>query len=272
MNRGEGLTTRALEARLGVSRRLIGSLVSAGLVTPARGPRGEHVFSFQDVVLIRTAASLHQARVAPAQILRALRRLERLAPDRHLSGVRMSASSGKVSVRDRHGAWLVESGQRLMEFEPAPDDVRVVELARAAASETAADDAFARAQAIEPVDAVAAEAGYRRALSLSPGMLDAYLNLGCLLSDQQRFDDVIALYEGALGWLPEAPQLHYNLGVALEDIGAPQSALAAYDRCIALAPGDADAHYNAARLHHELGHFQKAVRHFNQYRKLNRAD
>ncbi|MNL54571.1 Tetratricopeptide repeat protein [compost metagenome] len=70
--------------------------------------------------------------------------------------------------------------------------------------------------------------------------------------------------------LPNAPQLHFNLGVAREDVGAPQSALAAYERCIELAPDDADAHYNAARLHQELGHFQKALRHFNAFRRLDR--
>lgn len=270
MNHGEGLTTRELETRLGASRRLISSLVAAGLVTPARGPRGQYVFSFRDAVLIRTAESLHRSSVAPARILRALRRLERLTPNRHLSALRIAASSGKVSAWDRHGAWLVESGQRLIEFGPDEADVRVVDLTRTRANQATAEEAFAQGYALEPVDADAAEAAYRRALEISPGMLNAYLNLGCMLADQERFDEAIMLYEGALSVLPNASQLHFNLGVAREDVGAPQSALAAYERCIELAPDDADAHYNAARLHQELGHFQKALRHFNAFRKLDR--
>jgi predicted Zn-dependent protease len=270
VNRGKGLTRRELEARLGISRRLITSLVSAGLVTPARGPRGEHVFSFQDVVLIRTADSLYGAHVAPARILRALRHLGRLTPNRPLSAMRISACSGKVSAQDRHGEWLVETGQRLLGFGSGQDDVRVIELARTD-DEAAADEAFARAHALEPVDGKGAEAAYRRALALSPAMLDAYLNLGCLLANQQRFDEAITLYEFALGVLPNEPRLHFNLAVALEDIGAPQSALAAYDRCIELAPEDADAHFNSARLHQEMGDFRKAIRHFNEYRKLDRS-
>jgi predicted TPR repeat methyltransferase len=46
--------------------------------------------------------------------------------------------------------------------------------------------------------------------------------------------------------------------------------LAAYAECIALAPDFADAHFNAARLHEERGDPKTAIRHFNQYRKLNR--
>ncbi|MDQ0142082.1 tetratricopeptide repeat protein [Cupriavidus necator] len=273
MKRGEGLTTRELEARLGVSRRLVAGLVAAGLVTPARGRHGEYIFSFQDAVLIRTAGSLHRARVAPAQILRALRHLEQLKPNRHLAAVRIGACGGKVSARDHHGDWIVESGQRLMDFEARREtDGRVTELSRQQPAYAEADAALAQGLALEAVDVRRAEAAYRRAVSLHPGMLDAYLHLGCVLADQQRLGEAITLYEAALAVLPDEPALHFNLGVALEDTGATQAALSAYERSIELAPTDADAHYNAARLHQELGHMQKAIRHFNQYRRLERPD
>ncbi len=223
-------------------------------------------------MLLRTASSLHRARVAPAQILRALRRLEQLKPNRHLAAVRVGACGGKVSARDHHGDWIVESGQRLMDFEAREDaHIRVTEFTRQEPAYAAADEALAQGRALEPVDVQRAEAAYRRAVALYPGMLDAYLNLGCLLADQQRLHEAISLYEAALTMLPDEPELHFNLGVALEDTGATQAALSAYERSIELAPGDADAHYNAARLHHELGHIQKALRYFNQYRKLDQA-
>ncbi|WP_427309048.1 tetratricopeptide repeat protein [Cupriavidus sp. H39] len=272
MRRGEGVTTRELEARLGVSRRLVAGLVAAGLVTPTRGGNGEYFFSFQDAVLIRTAGSLHRARVAPAQILRALRHLEQLKPDRHLAAVRIGACGGKVSARDRHGEWIVESGQRIMDFDVREDAPgRVTEFSQQKPTQGSADEALAQGRALEPFDVQRAEAAYLRAVALHPETLDAYLNLGCLLADQHRLDEAISLYETALALLPNEPELHFNLGVALEDTGAIQAALSAYERSIELAPGDADAHYNAARLHHELGHMQKAIRHFNQYRKLDTA-
>ena len=37
-----------------------------------------------------------------------------------------------------------------------------------------------------------------------------------------------------------------------------------------LAPTFADAHYNAARLHEQLGHATQAIRHYSEYRRLQR--
>jgi hypothetical protein len=39
---------------------------------------------------------------------------------------------------------------------------------------------------------------------------------------------------------------------------------------MALAPRFADAHFNAARLHEQLGHATKAIRHYSEYRRLQR--
>ena len=51
-------TLRNLQAMLGLSRGVITGLVDAGFVTPTRGKRREYRFSFQDVVLLRTAYGL----------------------------------------------------------------------------------------------------------------------------------------------------------------------------------------------------------------------
>ena len=58
--------------------------------------------------------------------------------------------------------------------------------------------------------------------------------------------------------------------MALEDLDRVEDALAAYERCMSLSPGFADAHYNAARLHEMLGHATKAIRHYSEYRRLQR--
>jgi tetratricopeptide (TPR) repeat protein len=46
--------------------------------------------------------------------------------------------------------------------------------------------------------------------------------------------------------------------------------LASYEQCLQLAPDMADAHYNLASLHEQLGNRQKALRHLNAYRRLQR--
>ena len=50
-------------------------------VAPARGPRGAWLFSFQDLIVLRTAQALADAKVPPRRITRSLRELRRHLPD-----------------------------------------------------------------------------------------------------------------------------------------------------------------------------------------------
>ncbi|MEO7245230.1 MAG: hypothetical protein ABIX12_08800, partial [Rubrivivax sp.] len=52
-----------LQQLIGLGRSTILSLVAAGYVSPARGPRRQYRFSFQDAVLLRSAHRLHQAHI-----------------------------------------------------------------------------------------------------------------------------------------------------------------------------------------------------------------
>jgi len=94
------------------------------------------------------------------------------------------------------------------------------------------------------------------------------VNLGCLLCDRARFGHAVDLYRAALDRGIDAPLIRFNLAVALADSGQVEAALAEYHACIDLAPYLADAHYNAARPHEAMGDYQRAIRHFHQYRRL----
>ena len=68
-------TLKRVQELLDLPRSVITGLVADGFVRPARGPRNEYRFSFQDLLLLRTAHALSQANIAPRKILRALARL-----------------------------------------------------------------------------------------------------------------------------------------------------------------------------------------------------
>lgn len=55
---------RSLQSLLGVSRRVLSGLINAGFVHPSRGRRNELRFSFQDVVVLRTAFQLRSAKIS----------------------------------------------------------------------------------------------------------------------------------------------------------------------------------------------------------------
>ncbi|MEP7301835.1 MAG: tetratricopeptide repeat protein [Caldimonas sp.] len=267
-------TIRSIQELLGLSRGVIAGLVASGFVTPSRGPRNEYRFSFQDVVLLRTAIDLQGARIAPRRILSALRRLKATLPaELPLTGLRITAVGNDVTVRDGRSQWQAESGQLVMDFEVAPVKGTVAFLQRVPARPVPQDDAvsvFGQGEALEAKDRRAAEAAYRRVLALDPGFTDAYLNLGALLCESRRCAEAVALYDEALRRSPGEALLHFNRAVALEDQGRPVDALAGYNASLQLAPELADAHYNAARLHEQLGDARKALRHLSAYRRLER--
>ncbi len=275
-------TIRSIQEMLGLSRGVIAGMIAAGFVAPGRGPRNEYRFTFQDVVLLRTAAELQAARIAPRRILQALRRLrDKLPAEMPFAGLRISAVGNDVTVKEGGSQWHADSGQLVMDFQFAPARGTVTYLPRPAAApaavpkaatstEDAVDAAFSLGEALESTDRRAAEAAYRRVLALDPDHADAYLNLGALLCEAKRCREAVALYDEALRRRPDEALLHFNRAVALEDQGRPMEALAAYNASLLLQPDLADAHYNAARLHEQLGDAKNAVRHFSAYRRLER--
>jgi DNA-binding transcriptional MerR regulator len=105
---------------LELSPAQIRACVQAGFVKPQAGPRGEMLFSFQDLVLLRTAKALLAARIPRRRIRIALENLHAQLPQgQPLTAVRISAQGDQVIARDGGDAWYPESGQTLLDFEVA---------------------------------------------------------------------------------------------------------------------------------------------------------
>jgi len=265
---------RGIEEMLGLGRSVITGLIDAGFVSPARGARNEYRFTFQDVVLLRTAYHLRAAKIPARKMLSSLRQLkERLPQELPLSGLRIRAIGNDVAVRTADAGWEAQGGQLLMDFEVASSSQGSVAFlqrspAAPAAQPTTAAEWLARGEMYEAQDPAAAEAAYRRSIALEPDFALAYVNLGALLCETGRSAEAVALYDAAIGHCAGSPLLHFNRAIALEDQHRETEALTSYERCLALAPDLADAHYNAARLHEMLGHAQAAVKHYSAYRRL----
>jgi tetratricopeptide (TPR) repeat protein len=267
-------TTRDVARLLGLSEAQVRSYARAGLIDVERGPRNEYRFSFQDLVLLRTARGLVAARVPTARIVRALRRLKAQLPeDRSLTELRIAVDGEQVVVSDGGAPWNPVSGQLHLEFTVAELATEVEPLhARAAAraSEPDADAWFAQGLELELVAVDEARAAYERALELDPAHPDAHVNLGRLLHEARRLADAEIHYRAALAAGPHATAA-YNLGIVLEDRKKPVDAAAAYRLALEADPRFADAHYNLARLCEQLGDQRGALRHLRSYRTLTQG-
>ena len=262
---------------LGLSRTVVSGLVAAGFVIPVRGPRNEQRFSFQDLLLLRTAHALQRANIPPRKILGALTKLSKTLPEElPITGLRITAIGADVAVHDRDGAWNPDTGQLLMDFDVAPAGTELAFIQRSAAPTTtpeaaSADTWFQRGEDIEASDTDDAERAYRHAIELDSAHGHAHLNLGALLCEAGRCDEAVVLYEQAIQRGVSLPVLHFNHAIALEDLGLFHQAVAAYEKSLELDPGLLDAHYNAGCLLEKMGDAQGALRHFSAYKRLSKA-
>jgi tetratricopeptide (TPR) repeat protein len=259
---------------LGLSRAVISGLVEARFVAPQLGRRGEYRFSFQDLVVMRTAQGLTSAHVPVRRISRALKRLrEQLPYELPLTGLRISAIGNRVVVREGSTQWQADSGQYLLDFEVAPASGRVSFLANPPQPVTrSAEDWFNQGCELEAHAAVGgACAAYERAIEADACHVGAYTNLGRLLQERGEMDKAEAVYRRALQHCGDEALLHFNFGVLLEDLGRRDEAIAAYKAALNIHQEFADCHYNIALLYEAAGKTREAVRHLSAYRKLQAA-
>jgi len=110
-------STREVAELLGLDIARVRALMRSGVVTPQRDDAGHAAFSFQDLVLLRTAKGLIDAKVPARRITKALQALaSQLPTDRPLSAVRVQIDGDRVIVRDSASSWEPESGQTVLDF------------------------------------------------------------------------------------------------------------------------------------------------------------
>jgi tetratricopeptide (TPR) repeat protein len=269
------ISVRRLQSLLGVSRRVLSGLISAGFVTPSRGPRNELRFTFQDVVVLRTAFQLQSAKISSRKILDGLSRLKAELPDElPLSGIRVTSVGNTIAVKTGPSQWDANTGQLLLDFEVAELKGDVVFLDTRPQQKDAADQAdewYALAEQLTDTDVKGAEHAYRMAIAVSSGpFYAAYVDLGALLcEDERRCEDALTIFEQALAHFPEDEVLHFNRAVALENLGRLDDAELSYARCLELNPSYANAHHNLGLLRGKRGDKQGLVRHLSAYRRLS---
>jgi len=224
---------REVEKLLHLPRSTIQALVKAGFVSPERGPRNALRFSFQDLIVLRTAQALAAANVPAKRITQSLKQLRSQLPESMpLSGLSIGAVGQRVVVKDGGGRWRADTGQYLLAFEgdPAQGSLKVIEQKRLEAEDR--------------------------------------INLGVSLHEEGRLAEAEKVYRAEIAERGADTLLYYNLAVLLEDMGRKKEALDAYESALKVDPRFADCHYNLALLAEELGQGTKAIRHMAQYRRL----
>lgn len=267
----KGYSTREVAELLALPQEVIRD-IARGVLDPEKSHRGRYRFSFQDIIVLRTAKELLNAGVRRGRINRSLLSLQRRLPtNRPLTSLRITGEGGSVLIQDQDQMYNPESGQFHFNFSVAELAGSVAPLARRAAEDAEAsdeqltsDDWFDLGVDLEAVSPDDAPAAYTRALELDPDHSDAHVNLGRLLQESGEYATAETHYRRALAVEPDNVLAAFNLGTLLEDMGRIHDAIEAYKR----ASSFADAHYNLSRLYELVGEHAEALKHLKAYRSL----
>jgi predicted Zn-dependent protease len=264
-----------VERVLRLSRSTIRGLVEAGFVNPERGARREYRFSFQDMIVMRTARALIEAKVPRKRIRNSLEDLrEHLPQTMPLSGLSITAVGDRVVVRDGKHRWRADNGQYLLGLDVVQENgiLQMVEHrqpeSKPVPQARTAEQWFDEALKLEDADVRAARKAYEQATRLDPRHLASWINWGRLLHEQGVTAEAERVYRRAIDQCGPDPLLLFNHGVLVEDLGDTAAALREYHAALEEDPDLADCHYNLARLYQLLGRAQHAIRHYGQYRRL----
>jgi hypothetical protein len=267
----EGYSLQDVSRLLGLPRSIVRGLVDAGFVAPERGARREYRFSFQDLVVMRTAQSLVEARLPTTRILRSLRRLRaQLPPEVPMSGLRVEAVGDRVVVHDGATQWQPDSGQYVLRFQVEAPRGRLAFIDAPSPPLASAEALFEQALALEESKPDVATALYARAVAIEPALLAAYTNLGRLQHDRKQWEAAEATYRTGIANCGADDGLYFNLALLLEDLDRGEEATAMYHAALEQNPELAEAHYNLALICEAGGQAQEAIRHLAAYRRLCR--
>lgn len=281
-------STRQVAGAVGLAPAKVRHFVRRGLLSPGRGGAGEYRFSFQDMVLLRSAKRLLDAEVSSRRTLAALAQLQTLAnaADRPASALPLCAAGAAVAVRENDALWDAQTGQGQIDF-ASEQRGEVRELARRgvagkgqpkaatapsghsveAAVEAGAldsDDWYNLGLDLEETDVEKAPDAYSRAIALNPRNADAHVNLGRLFQMDGDIKRATRHYQLALHAAPEHQLAYYNLGTVFDELDELDLAVGYYRQ----APSVPDAHYNLARIFELRGDELASRRHMRRYKTL----
>jgi len=269
-----------------------------GFVGPSARRGGRPVFSFQDLVSVKAAKELVDRGFKAAEIRKAIEGVRAKLPhlDRPLDRMRVAFDGTRLVVVEDETAFE-PSGQRVFDFglaeladklgyTPPPHNVTEArapaaavplpeppkpDKAKAKATFTPARSAydwFVEGTRAEGSDDARAEACYREALALDPGLAAARTNLGGLAYRAGDSTAARDAFEAALALDPDQPEARFNLANLVLEDGDLELAVAEFRRVLQADPEFADAHFNLAVALERLGGRSQARAHLERYLAL----
>ena len=266
-----------------------------GFVGPSGSKGSQRLYTFGDLVGIKTAKELLAQGIPLQRVRKNLAALRRSMPDlqQPLTALRVRCDGDNIVVEHEDGIFEPATGQLLLDFDVEAvrsQAAKILHLHQPARMEPQAggqprgeilagdpEDAsldrpttaygwFMRGCSLDaredPTEALEA---YRKALEMDPGLAAACTNLGNLLYGRGERESALHYYQQACALDPEQPEAVYNLANVLEEEGDLEMAIAEYRRVLRLRPDFTDAHFNLALTLERVGGRVQAMEHWEKF-------
>ena len=113
-------------------------------------------------------------------------------------------------------------------------------------------------------DLESALGSFDRALSLSPGFVNALVNRGNVLHDLRRHEDALETYQRAAQLQPGDAQLRFRQGLVQLELGRPAGALESFNELLAENPGNAGVLCNRGNALQALNRSAEALESYDR--------
>jgi tetratricopeptide (TPR) repeat protein len=271
----KGYSTAEVSELVKLPAEVIRDYARSGLLDPQHQKGHHYHFSFQDIILLRTAKELNDSGVNKSHLGKVLLKLkEELPSHKSLTSLAIRSEGGQILIRDNKELYNPESGQVLFDFSVSEIAGEVALLSKKAFHEAesgdhmvCSDDWFDLGVDLEAVSPADAPAAYLKAIELDPGHSDAYTNLGRLAQEDSEYETAEKYYRTAISLEPQNVLAAFNLGTLMEDVGNIDAAIEAY----LLAEPFADSHFNLARLYELKGNHALAASHLRTYKTMTES-
>lgn len=259
---------------LGIQERQLRSWERQGLI------ENTAVFTFSDLIAVRTLQKLREKGIPPRRISHALASLkQKLSGIRHpLSELKIVSDGRVIAVQIAGEKMEAVSGQLLFNFDTAELGSLKTIPSRTPSppphmKERQSEAYFQKGLALEETGAPPEQCieAYTKAVELNPHAAGALVNLGTLQYRLRRFKEAERAYEQAIQVDPKYSLAYFNLGNLYDELGRQDKACENYEKALELNPSYADAHFNLALLAEKRGDPLKAVRHWKVYLQLDRS-
>lgn len=237
----------------------------SGILSPTGRTGRKKVYTFQDLIAIRSVKTLLDNGISLQKTRRILEKLKEAIPrsSHPISKLRVMSDAKTVVVADADREYDADTGQLLLDFDVGTFEQEVVSKLPDKAEEERRKSAYewyleGCALDENPETVPYAEEAYHKAIHMDPTLANAYTNLGNLLYRKGATEDARVLYQKAIEVDQNQPEAHYNLGFLEFEGRHFNEASICFARAVALDDTFADAHFNLAITLFRLGKTEKA--------------